>query len=1161
MTRFSRFRSGLNDVLASLPGLEKGKKIQLNGYHTDALPLIPFIARPLLEGKTLWILSETIEKAQHLVQSLETFESLFGIPLATILLPEEEVLPYEAESPPDFLRAERVHALSRLAKEPIDVVVTTFPAVVRKTLTPELMRKMSWNITIGGILDRDELSDALVRMGFFRVPQVSAPGEFSVRGALLDVYSPARPEPIRLEWDDERLASIRCFDVNTQKSIASLQSVEILPGSEWIPPSLGDIPPGPARDWLESHQVTPLSPGIERFTPFFYPDACSPLAYSTNPVLLIEDISAMSHKKEDWGQRVREGWSSIAEEERAFLPPPEAAFLFHPDRGFSTFELSFPTLLLSPFSKDGAGFLTRSPEAILRHDDSWLSQIQSLQADHHLLAVFQTKGQRDRFQEILVNQDIPFRSLGTLPDWEDDPESGPYPVRTTLGDVGEGFYLPQDNVLVVSDSFLFRKKSEPRIRRTFSTASSVYRRERPPLNEAEPVVHLQHGIGIYRGLKEIDVGTIPGEFFVVEYRDGDKLYVPVEQADLLQPYRGPEGSSPSLDRLGGQTWNRTKARVRKEIEKISQELVELYAKRKTVPGFAYSQDSLMVREFENAFPYDLTPDQEEAWSSVSSDMEMPIPMDRLVLGDVGFGKTEIAMRATFKAIADGKQVAVLVPTTLLAMQHFETFRERFSGFPVRLALLSRMVSPAEVKKIRKEAAQGSIDILIGTTALLSRETEFHDLGLLVIDEEQRFGVSQKERLKKRFPAVDVLTLSATPIPRTLQMSMSGLRGISFIMTPPPGRKPIKTAILPFDRPRIREAIDRELARDGQIFFIHNRVQSISRIVHYLSRLFPDVPIGMAHGQMDDTMMEQVMDRFIHRHYRILVSTAIVESGLDIPSANTILVNRADNFGLSELHQLRGRVGRSGQQAYCYFLTPGESALTDLARKRLRTLQDNTILGSGYQIAMRDLEIRGAGSLLGHQQTGHIALVGLDLYLEMVEEAIQTRIEPESLPSTTEPVRIDLGRESRFPEDYIEHPAQRIDFYRRLAHISDISDIASLEEEIIDRFGPLPRSARGLFLGTRLRLLATRHGFSEVRIRDREMTLKPTFFGLLTPEKVSVLSGLFEGRLWANPDLSLNVLGTTLSFCEDLERIGQVLAGGSPLHSDGGRKAQALQSRS
>ncbi len=1141
MTPYFQFQQKLLAKLSSLSAPWTGTPVRLSGFHGDALPLLPILGKPALSGKTLWIVAGTIEKAHYLMQSIETFRELFEDSFSLCFLPEEEVLPYEPESPPDFIRAERIHALSRLSREPVDVVVTTFPAIVRKTLPPSLFKKIAWGLSVGEISDREELAASLIRLGFLRVSQVSAPAEFAVRGGLIDLYTPSHPEPVRLEWDDNLLSSIRSFDVNTQKSFSSLSRIDILPGAEWIPPEEKTLTES-GLEWLLQHQTSPLSPGIERFSAFFYPDACSPLEYTKNPVLLIEDPSALSHKKEEWSIRVREGWDTLSSEEKDFLPSPEQGFLFHSEDGFDRFESEYPSILLSPLAEDDSAFLARSPESILRQNDSWLSRIPELLKNTTLLTIFRTRGQRDRFQDLLANQEIPSQPLGDLSDLAARKDGLPGTVYTTIGDIGEGFHLPEDHLLVVSDGFLFRKRMEPRVHRTFSTASPVYRKDRPPLNEGEPVVHLQHGIGLYRGLREIEVGTIPGEFFVVEYRDQEKLYVAVDQADLLQPYRGPEGLTPTLDRLGGQTWNRTRSRVRKEIEKISQELVDLYAKRKTVSGFSFSSDSIMLREFENAFPYDLTPDQEEAWTAVASDMETPVPMDRLVLGDVGFGKTEIAMRAAFKAVADGKQVAVLVPTTLLAMQHYETFRERFSGFPVRMGLISRMVTPADVRRIRKEAGQGEIDILIGTTALISKETTFRDLGLLIIDEEQRFGVGQKERLKTRHPNLDVLTLSATPIPRTLQMSLSGLRGISFIMTPPPGRKPIRTAILPFDRHRIREAIDRELARDGQVFFIHNRVQTISRIVHYLSRLFPDVPIGMAHGQMDDAMMEDVMDRFIHRHYRILVSTAIVESGLDIPGANTILVNRADLFGISELYQIRGRVGRSGQQAYSYFLIPGESSLTDLARKRLRTLQDNTSLGSGYQIAMRDLEIRGAGSLLGHQQTGHIALVGLDLYLEMVEEAIQTRIEPEALPVPEEPVRVDLGREFRFPEEYIEHPAQRIDFYRRLAHSRELSEILAIENEITDRFGPPPRSARGLLLGARLRILASRHGFSEVKVRDRELSLKPAFFGILTPEKIQHLSEHFEGRIWANPDLTLSLLGSPNTFCDDLEHIGDILSG-------------------
>ena len=1143
MKLFSGFQEQLGAALSSLRNPGRHPPVTLRGIQEDASLLIPFLSRDLFPEKTLWIIAGSIEKANILMQSLLSFRNFFESSMEICFFPEEEVLPYEAESPPDFIRAERIHVLSQLSKGGVDIVITTLPAIVRKTLPPRLLREIAWTLEVGEAVERESLADSLVRMGFLRVPQVSAPGEFAVRGALLDVYSPSHPDPARLEWDDEILSSIRSFDVNTQKSLSSLSRIEILPGAEWVPPVEAPEKEN-LSEWLKQNSVSSLVPGIERFMPSFYPDASSPLDYGRTPLLLIEEPSTFHNKKKDWEERVREGWAELDEEDKKLLLPPPLSFLFDPIHGFSNFEKNYSSLLLSDLSDQEDFAFSQSPEGVLPLEASWLEGMANILGKMKILTVFRTRGQRDRFHEILSHQNIPFYPVSRIMDIEELKEEGERTVLTMMGDLEKGFYLPSDNTLVISENYLFRKKTEPRTHRTFATATAVYRKDRPPLVEGEPVVHLQHGIGLYRGLREIMVGNIPGEFFVVEYRDQEKLYVPVDQADLLQPYRGPEGSAPPLDRLGGQTWSRTRQKVRREIEKISQDLVDLYAKRKTVSGHAFSPDLLLVREFENTFPYDMTPDQEAAWKTVSEDMESPVPMDRLILGDVGFGKTEIAMRAAFKAVADGFQVALLVPTTLLARQHYESFRDRFSGFPVRIGHISRTVAPHEIRTIRKQLSLGEIDILIGTTALISKETSFRQLGLLIIDEEQRFGVGQKEKLKSRYSSVDVLTLSATPIPRTLQMSLSGLRGISFIMTPPPGRKPIRTAILPFDRHRIHEAIDRELARDGQIFFIHNRVQTISRIVHYLSKLFPGIPIGMAHGQMDDTLMEDVMERFIHRHYRILVSTAIVESGLDIPSANTIIVNRADMFGISELYQIRGRVGRSGQQAYAYFLIPSESGLTDNARKRLKTLQDNTSLGSGYQIAMRDLEIRGAGSLLGHQQTGHIALVGLDLYLEMVEEAIQSRIEPEALPIARDEVRVDLGRESRFPEEYIEHPSQRIDFYRRLSTAKNLEEIDQIEMEVSDRFGPLPRSSKGLFLAARLKSLSLKHGFSEIRVRDRELTIKPSFFGIYTPEKIQQLSQKFDGRLWVNPDMTLCMLGSQSTFVNDLETVGHVLSGKS-----------------
>ena len=1144
MTLFPKLQEKLLETLSPFFVAQKSHRpLNLMGIEEDARSLLPFLSHDLLSDKTLWIIAENIEKSHNRMSSLLAFQSFFGSNLSICFLPEEEVLPYEPESPPDFIRAERIHALNLLAQGKVDVVVTTWPAVVRKTLPPRLLSEVTWTLSAGEFIERTALADSLVRLGFLRVLQVSAPGEFAVRGAILDLYSPAHQDPVRLEWDDDILASIRSFDINNQKSLAKLSRVEILPGSEWIPPT-GNVKNGALSDWLKDNPVTSLVPGVERFIPSIYEDAQSPLDYGRKPVLLIEEPSIYRQKKKEWEERIREGWEALTDSDKVLLPSPEKAFLFEEAESPQLIEKLYPTIYLSDFSDQEDLPFSSPVESLLQIEDSWAEGLSHLIGQTKVLSVFRTRGQRDRFQELLTNQGIPFFPASGLQDIEEREPLNRSSVWTILGDVEKGFYIPSDNILVLSENFLFRKRPEPRIHRAFATATSIYRKDRPPLNEGEPVVHLQHGIGLYRGLKEIMVGSIPGEFFVVEYRDLEKLYVPVDHADLLQPYRGPEGSTPTLDRIGGQTWNRTRQKVRKEIEKISQDLVDLYARRKTVSGHSFSSDLLLVREFENSFPYDLTPDQEDAWRAVCEDMEAPTPMDRLILGDVGFGKTEIAMRAAFKAVADGYQVALLVPTTLLAKQHYESFLDRFSGFPVRICHISRMVSQAEIRATRKKLSLGEIDILIGTTALISKETSFRNLGLLIIDEEQRFGVGQKEKLKSRYTSVDVLTLSATPIPRTLQMSLSGLRGISFIMTPPPGRKPIRTAILTFDRHRIHEAIDRELARDGQVFFIHNRVQTISRMVHYLAKLFPEVPIGMAHGQMEDSRMEEVMEKFIQRHYRILVSTAIVESGLDIPAANTIIVNRADMFGISELYQIRGRVGRSGQQAYAYFLIPSESGLTDTARKRLKTLQDNTSLGSGYQIAMRDMEIRGAGSLLGHQQTGHIALVGLDLYLEMVEEAIQSRIEPEAVPLAREEVRIDLGRESRFPEDYIEHPAQRIDFYRRLSLAKNMGEIDHIESEVSDRFGPLPRSSKGLFLAARLKFLSLKHGFSEVRVRDRELVVKPSFFGVFTPEKIQILTNKFEGRLWINPDSTFCLLGSPSTFVNELDLVGHVLSGKS-----------------
>ncbi len=1105
----------------------------IEGVTREAFPFLPALLREAGRREIFWVLTSTPERALRLYEEIRTTASLLDRPFDGLLFPEEETLPYERESPADFIRAERIHALDRIASpNPPDFVVSPIAAILRKTLPPSLLHTKKRLLSAGQEEDPQSVIDTLLSYGYLRVPQVTAPGEFSVRGALIDLYSTDRRQPVRLEWDDLEIRSIRLFDPGTQRSVGSVSSVDLLPSHEWLKPVLRKGQSPDEEQWLLQNTLPPFSPGIERHFPTFFPEACSPVLSREDILLLVDDWSPLLARLQDWTTRIEEGWEALSESERKWIPPPEKAFLTLSKR--EDWERAIPCLSLSSLPEESdSRFLIPAGSRIDRNR-SWLPDLEELSRTMKIVVFCRTRGQRDRMKDVFEAGGLSFMTTFGAPE-DRSGEKGRQPLSLLLGDLEEGFEVVRDNLLVLSDTWLFRKTVSRPPFRSFSTRTQAYRRDRPVFAEGDFVVHLHQGIGRYRGLREVTVGSSSGEFCVIEYQGGDRFYVAVDQMDQVLPYQGPEGIEPRLDRLGGKSWTATRSRVRKQIEKISAELVELYARRKTAQGFTFSPESLMTREFDQAFPYDLTPDQEEAVHAVMQDMESDTPMDRLILGDVGFGKTEVAMRAAFRCVADGKQVAVLVPTTLLALQHHETFRNRFAGFPVRIESLSRMLSASEQRAVRERLARGETDIVVGTTSLLSASVSFRDLGLLIIDEEQRFGVRQKERLTERFPHVDRLTLSATPIPRTLQMAMSGLKGISFIMTPPPGRKSIRTFIIRFDRERIREAIDREMAREGQVFFIHNRVASLGRWARYLAALFPEANVSFAHGQMEEREIEGVMSRFIQRQSRILVSTTIVEAGLDIPSANTILVNRADLFGIAELYQLRGRVGRGGQQAYAYFITGAEDSLNDLAKKRLHTLQEHSGLGSGYQIAMKDLEIRGAGSLLGHQQTGQVAMVGLDLYLEMVEEAIGHLTDlPDALPKT-EPARVEWKIEARIPEDYLDHPSERIDFYRRLAHADNLEAIDRIEEELGDRFGPLPRPTRTLFSGARIRVLATEAGFAEVSLREREAVLKERP-GIFPRDRLSRALDLFGDRVSFQADGSWKIVRTLPGpLIEDLKR--------------------------
>jgi transcription-repair coupling factor (superfamily II helicase) len=647
------------------------------------------------------------------------------------------------------------------------------------------------------------------------------------------------------------------------------------------------------------------------------------------------------------------------------------------------------------------------------------------------------------------------------------------------GDLSAGFIAGEGRLAVITEEELFAKGMRHRPAAKSKTATFVSSLE--DLKVGDFVVHVQHGIAKFQGLRRLSIQDFDSDYLVLEFAGGDKLYVPLDRLNQVQRYSGAEGHVPKLDRLGGTSWARTTARVKKDIEEMAKDLIELYASREVVRRPEYGRDNPLTHAFEAAFEYEETPDQLRAIEDIKRDLEAPKPMDRLVCGDVGYGKTEVAMRAAFKAVEDNRQVAVLVPTTLLAHQHYENFAQRFAPFPARVAMLSRFQTPKETKAVLKDVAEGKIDIVIGTHRLLQKDIRFRNLGLVIIDEEQWFGVRHKERLKQLRTQVDVLTLTATPIPRTLQMGMAGVRDLSIIETPPAGRLAIRTQITRFKDSTIREAIIRELGRGGQVFFVHNRVETMEKMGTWLQQMVPEAKFVMAHGQMDDRLLESVMLKFLRRDADVLIASAIIQSGLDVPNANTIIINRADTFGLAQLYQLRGRVGRAGHQAYAYFLIPDEGALTHDAQRRLQAIQDFTELGSGFRIAAADLEIRGAGNLLGRQQSGHIAAVGLDLYLQMVEQAVHS-LKGIVVDEPADPA-LHLPVSAFIPEDYVPDSHHRLSLYKRLSSCVQVGELALLTGEMQDRFGPLPEPVERLLEVMQIRLSAKALRMEAVEVKD------------------------------------------------------------------------------
>lgn len=945
------------------------------------------------------------------------------------LFPSWETLPFDTVSPSLETMGDRVSAIySLMTGSPI--VVAPVSALLQKVPPRDFLNSSMDYLEAGEEANPESLVDKLSNGGYSRVSMVHEVGEWSRRGGIIDIFPPSTENPVRVEFAGDIVESIREFEPASQRSLKNLNSVIILP--------VGDHP--------QSRGETGGEGGVTLFS--YFP--------KTAPLFLLEPARIETELKR-FDEEIEERRSDLEEDEGSQDAPLRSDELLsilnrYPNVAMS--RLSVGTIHGAPLHLDVKGNedirlgLTKKEGALDRFVDlarGWLREGMRVVIASHTL------GQAERVEELLKKKDMGVRRVGT-----DDIFSLPDApgLFASIGLLNHGFRVPSERLVVVTEEEIFGQ----RVRlRQVKAKTSHFITSLSDLKVNDPIVHIDHGIGIHRGLQKLNIGGVDGDFLLIEYAGKDKLYLPVYRMDQVQKYTGGEG--PTLDKLGGTSWDKVKKRVKEKIKEMAAELLDIYAARKVIEGFAFSPPDNYFDEFEASFEYEETPDQLEAIKDVISDMTEPKPMDRLVCGDVGYGKTEVAIRAAFKAVLDGKQVAVLVPTTVLAAQHLRTFQGRMSSFPVRTDMLSRFKTPKEQKEIIRKLREGELDIVIGTHRLLQKDIVFKELGLIVVDEEQRFGVVHKEKLKKLRKQVDVLTLTATPIPRTLHMSLMGIRDLSVINTPPEDRLAIKTFVTKFSDEVIKEAVDREFRRGGQVFFVHNRVESIGTMADHLHSLIPEAKIAVGHGQMEEHELEKVMLSFMNGEKNILLCTTIIESGLDIPAANTIIINRADTFGLSQLYQLRGRVGRSKHRAYAYLLVPAEETITGDARKRLEVIQELTELGSGFKIAAHDLEIRGAGNLLGGQQSGQIEAVGFDLYTQLLEEAV-AELKGEEKIHDVEP-NMNLGVATYIPDDYIDDVNERLVIYKRLASVKEEGETAGIADELRDRYGPLPQLVENL----------------------------------------------------------------------------------------------------
>jgi transcription-repair coupling factor (superfamily II helicase) len=1110
--------------------LARGRR-RVSGLTSTARALyVPLFARAAQVPTVVLVADNKAADAMHFAL-LAGCDLTGAIPADRVLrLPAHDVLPFENLSPHPDIQEQRAKTLWKIATGEASIVVAPVEAAAMKLFPAPFYAGLAQVLRRGEEVDVETLLTHLTSIGYTRMDMVEMPGQFTRRGGILDVYSPEADRPVRFEFFGDEIESIRKFDPETQRSAAPLDEARLLPLTET-----------PLTERLLAAVHTRLSGARVASTddPELMEEAIAAGGVSVFPgweffasvsgatgtlldlfprsVLLVEEPAMIKNQIDRWWNKVeqrheRSSIGSLITPADIYLRPEilQAKLASHP--GLDIDQLGAVDVLDQDETLGEIEFASRPTLRFHGSIPALIEQIRNLMnQDVRTLLVAPNQGEVERLANLLREYEVPYRLGSRIPHAGSEnlyDESSylagdmrtPVILRTALA---SGVSLPDARLVLFGAQDFFDDADVTARPAPKKSKTAAFVSDFRDLAVGDYVVHVEHGIARYQGLREIEQDGVSLEFMILEFAEGARLYVPLTRLDLIQKYRSTEaGPAPVLNRLGSQQWAKTKARVRKAMQDMADELLKLYAQRKAAQGHAFPPDNEFQREFEDAFDFTETDDQISAIAVIKRDMESTLPMDRLLVGDVGYGKTEVAMRAAFKAVQDGRQVAVLTPTTVLSFQHFETFKSRFRQFPITVEMISRFRTQKEQKLILEQVENGRVDILIGTHRLLSKDIRFQNLGLLVVDEEQRFGVRHKERLKQMRREIDVLAMSATPIPRTLHMSLVGLRDMSVIETPPRDRMAIQTVVAKFDEKLIRSAVEVEMERGGQTYFVHNRVETIYEIAAKIQELVPAARIAVGHGQMGENDLEKAMLAFMHHEYDVLVATTIIENGLDIPLANTIVVNRADRHGLSELYQLRGRVGRSNRRAYAYLLIPPEQELTEVARRRLAALKEFSDLGAGFKIAALDLELRGAGNLLGGEQSGHIEAVGFEMYTSMLEEAVSKLKGEERVERPS--VQMSLGIALRIDESYIAEENQRLRMYKRIAGIDGDRALDEVRAELQDRYGPLPTSVEHLLQAARLRIECEKIGVAQVDRKRDQLHIRFTETAAVDPGRLMKL---------------------------------------------------------